>query len=260
MSKVPQDILGVHTYLLVRDHFPHANLDVIVRDIARVMMFSLQAPRYTTFDAGYRASHRSFMQKIEDLNLLYGQITWDQVYLAMVFWTLQLMEGNYQLLRTHVKFNLPSETKELLKQPNETLDKVIEMIRKWDTPTMSYHNTKEMKGQTNDGKQIALNIMCDMIGLPLQNLQSEDDTCPYCEKLHHTREQCRARKFDQDLKDNVKILIPSLKRIYKTQEEILQQGMQKRTQTSPRENDEVDLEHPQRYETWGRQDQRTDEY
>jgi hypothetical protein len=31
---------------------------------------------------------------------------------------------------------------------------------------MSYHNTKEMKGQTNDGKQIALNIMCDMIGLP----------------------------------------------------------------------------------------------
>jgi hypothetical protein len=33
---VPQDILGVYTYLLVRDHFPHANLDVIVRDIARV--------------------------------------------------------------------------------------------------------------------------------------------------------------------------------------------------------------------------------
>ena len=76
---------------------------------------------------------------------------------------------------------------------------------------MSYHNTKEMKGQTSDGKQIALNIMCDMIGLPLQNLQSVDDTCPYCEKSHHTREQRRTRKFDGDLKDKVKTLIPSLK-------------------------------------------------
>ena len=44
-AKIPQDILGVHTYLLVREHFPQANLDVIVRDIARVMMFSLQAPK-----------------------------------------------------------------------------------------------------------------------------------------------------------------------------------------------------------------------
>ena len=123
-GKVPQDILGVYAYLLVRDHFPQANLDVIVRDIARVMMFSLQAPRYTTFDAWYR----SFMQKIEDLDLLYGQITWDQVYLAMVLWALQLMGSKYQLLKQHAKFKLPSDTKELLKEPNETLDKVIEMM------------------------------------------------------------------------------------------------------------------------------------
>ena len=81
------------------------------------MMFSLQAPKYTTFDAWYR----SFMQKIEDLNLLYGQITWDQVYLAMVIWALELMGGKYQLLRQHVKLMLPSKTKDLLKEPNETL-------------------------------------------------------------------------------------------------------------------------------------------
>ena len=47
--------MDVYTYLLVRDHFPHANLDVIVRDITRVMMFSLQAPKYTTFDTWYRS-------------------------------------------------------------------------------------------------------------------------------------------------------------------------------------------------------------
>ena len=62
-----------------------------------------------------------------------------------------------------------------------------------------------------------------MLVLPLRNV-SVDDTCPYCEKPHHTRKQCWARKFDGDLKDKVKILIPSLKKIYKAQEEILQQG------------------------------------
>ena len=92
---------------------------------------------------------------------------------------------------------------------------------------MSYHYAKEIKGQTDGYKQVALKIMCDMIGLPLQHLQSADDASPYCEKPHHTREQCRVRKFDEDLKDKVQTLIPSLKRIYKTQEEILHQGMQK---------------------------------
>ncbi len=94
-AKIPEDILGVYAYQIIRDQFPQATLDVIVRDIVRVLMFSLQAPRYTTFDGWYR----SFMQKIEDLNLLYGQITWEQVYLAMILWALQLMGGRYQLLR-----------------------------------------------------------------------------------------------------------------------------------------------------------------
>ncbi len=44
--------------------------------------------------------------------------------LAMVLWALQLMGGRYQLLRQHMKFKLPSDTKELLKEPNETLDKI----------------------------------------------------------------------------------------------------------------------------------------
>jgi hypothetical protein len=114
----------------------------------------------------------------------------------------------------------PSKTKELLKEPNETLDKVIDMSRKWESPSMSYHYAKEIKGQTNGDKQVALKIMCDMIGLPLQHLQSAADACPYCEKPRHTREQCRARKFDEDLTDKVQTLIPCLKRIYKTQEDI----------------------------------------
>jgi hypothetical protein len=63
-GNVPQDILGVYMYSLVRDQFPHATLDVIVHDIARVMMFSLQVPKYTTFDAWYR----SFMQKTASTN------------------------------------------------------------------------------------------------------------------------------------------------------------------------------------------------
>jgi hypothetical protein len=222
-TKIPQDLLGVYTYLTVKEYFPQANLDVIVRDIARVMMFSLQTPRYTTFDTWYH----SFMQKIETLDLLYGQITWEQVYLEMVLWALQLMGGKYILLRHQIKMNLPSATKEILKEPKETLDKVMEMISKWETPMLICQTTKEMKGQTYEDKQVTLNIMCKMLGLPLQNIQGADNTCPYCESPHHTREQCMERQSDEDLKDNAKLFIPSLKKIHKTQEEILQQGMQK---------------------------------
>jgi hypothetical protein len=218
-AKIPEDILGVYAYQIIRDQFPQATLDVIVRDIVRVLMFSLQAPRYTTFDGWYR----SFMQKIEDLNLLYGQITWEQVYLAMILWALQLMGGRYQLLRQHMKFKLPSDTKELLKEPNETLDKIITMITQWDTSTMSHKNQKEQR-ETADNKQMVLNIMCNMLDLPLQDDTSTDETCSYCKKPHHTREQCWLRKSDEDLKDKVKILIPNLKKIYKAQEDILLQG------------------------------------
>ena len=49
-TKVPEDLLGVYALHIVREHFPQATLDVIVRDIIKVCMFSLQAPRCATFD------------------------------------------------------------------------------------------------------------------------------------------------------------------------------------------------------------------
>ena len=152
-AKIPEDVLGVYAY--IKDQFPQATLDVIVRDIVRVLMFSLQAPRYATFDGWYR----SFMQKIENLNLLYEQITWEQVYLAMVLWALQLMGSRYQLLRQHMKFKLPSGTKELLKEPNETLDKIITMVTQWDTSTMDHQNQKEQQEKA-DNKQMVLSTLC----------------------------------------------------------------------------------------------------
>jgi hypothetical protein len=154
-AKIPEDILGVYTYQIIKDQFPQATLDVIVRDIVRVLMFSLQAPRYATFDGWYR----SFMQKIENLNLLYEQITWEQVYLAMVLWVLQLNDSRYQVLRQHMKFKLPSDTKELLKEPNETLDKIITMITQWDTSTMDHQNQKEQQEKA-DNKQMVLSTLC----------------------------------------------------------------------------------------------------
>ena len=57
-----------------------------------------------------------------------------------------------------MKFKLPSDTKELLRNPNETLDNVIKMVTQWDTQSMSYR--KENTGT--------------------------DKACPYCKKLHHT--------------------------------------------------------------------------
>jgi hypothetical protein len=56
-TKVPQDLLGVYALHIVREHFPQATLDVIVRDIIKVLMFSLQAPRCATIDEW----HRKFM-------------------------------------------------------------------------------------------------------------------------------------------------------------------------------------------------------
>ena len=73
------------------------------------------------------------MKAIENLNLLYGEITWEQTYLTIVIWSLELMDNSYRLLRQHMKFKLPSDTKELLKNPNETLDNVIKMVTQLDT-------------------------------------------------------------------------------------------------------------------------------
>ena len=64
-------------YQIIKDQFPQATLDVIVRDIIKVLMFSLQSSKYRKFDHWYH----SFMKTIEDLNLLYGEITWEQTYL-----------------------------------------------------------------------------------------------------------------------------------------------------------------------------------
>ena len=216
-TKIPEDILGIYNYQIIKDQFPQATLDVIVRDIIKVLMFSLQASKYTKFDHWYR----SFMKAIEDLNLLYGEITWEQTYLAIVIWALELMDDRYKLLRQHMKFKLPSDTKELLKNPNETLDNVIKMVTQWDTQSMSYQEDNGIGHR--DHKQKTLTIMSKMLGLPLQNNTGTDEACPYCKKPHHTLKQCWLRKSDENLKDEVKMLIPSLKKIYKAQQDLLQQ-------------------------------------
>ena len=64
------------------------------------------------------------------MNLLYGDISWDQIYLAIVIWTLELMEYKYRQLRQHMKFNLSGTTKVLLENPIDTLDQIIRMVTK----------------------------------------------------------------------------------------------------------------------------------
>ena len=49
-TRVPEDLLGVYALHIVREHFPQATLDVIVCDIIKVLMFSLQAPKCATFE------------------------------------------------------------------------------------------------------------------------------------------------------------------------------------------------------------------
>ena len=78
-AEVPQYMLGIYTYLLVREQFPQVTLYVIVRDIPRVMMF-LKTPK----------------------------------------WTLQVMVSRYKSLSQQMKFKLPSDTKELLRECLET--------------------------------------------------------------------------------------------------------------------------------------------
>ena len=54
-------------------------------------------------------------------------------------------------------------------------------------------------------------------------LSSTEEACPYCKKLNHTLKQCWLKKSDENLKDEVNTLIPSLKKIYKGQHDLLQQ-------------------------------------
>jgi len=92
-----------------------------------------------------------------------------------------------------MKFKLPSDTKELLKNPNETLDNVIKMVIQWDTQSMSYQEDNGI--QQRDHKQKTLTIMCKMLCLPLQNNTGMDEVCPYCKKPHHKRRTMLAEKI-----------------------------------------------------------------
>jgi hypothetical protein len=71
-------------------------------------------------------------KSIEDLILLCGAIHWEQIYLAIVVWALELMEDECRQLRQHMKFNLPGTTKALLDTPIDTGDQMIRMVTKWD--------------------------------------------------------------------------------------------------------------------------------
>ena len=67
------------------------------------------------------------------MSLLYGDINWDQIYLAIVIWGLELMENKYRKLSQHMKFNLPGTITAVLENPIDTLDQIIRMVTKWDT-------------------------------------------------------------------------------------------------------------------------------
>ena len=135
------------------------------------------------------------MKSIEDLNLLYGEISWDQIYLAIVKWALELMENKYKLLRQNMKFNLPTTTKALLENPTDTLDQIIKMVTQWDTHQVAPHlkNTMDRK---------------------------RDMGCSYCKQKNHTLEQCKLKKFDRELKDKVAILVSTLLKNHKTLQDL----------------------------------------
>ena len=228
-TKVPEDILGVYALQIIREHFQQATLDVIVRDIIKVLMFSLQAPRCATFDEW----HRKFMKSIEDLNLLYGEISWNQIYLAIVMWALELMENKYKLLRQHMKLNLPKSTKALLENPTDTLDHVIKMVTQWDTNQVTSYMKNAMDRKRDMGRDTkTLHIVANLLDIPMAqqdmvkavayNTTLETD-CSYCKQKNHTLEQCRWKKFDRELKDKVAILVPTLLKNHKALQDLLQQ-------------------------------------
>ena len=55
-TKVPEDLLGVYALHIVRGHFPQATLDVIVRGIIKVLMFSLQVQLWSGHWSWWRTS------------------------------------------------------------------------------------------------------------------------------------------------------------------------------------------------------------
>jgi hypothetical protein len=228
-TRVPEDLLGVYALHIVREHFPQATLDVIVRDIIKVLMFSLQAPKCATFEEW----HRKLQKSIEDLNLLYGAISWDQIYLAIVVWALELMEDKYMQLRQHMKFNLPGTTKALLENPIDTLDQIIRMVTKWDGTQVTPQMRNAMVRTRDTGRNTrTLHIVTELLEIPMMKQDmisataysaTTETICSYCKQKSHTIEMCMNRKFDRELKDKVAIIVPTLVKNYKTLNDLLQQ-------------------------------------
>ena len=227
-TRVPEDLLGVYALHIVREHFPQATLDVIVRDIIKVLMFSLQAPKCATFEEW----HRKLQKSIEDLNLLYGAISWDQIYLAIVVWALELMEDKYRQLRQHMKFNLPGTTKALLENPIDTLDQIIRMVTKWDGTQVTPQMRNAMVRRSDLGSDTrTLHIVTELLDIPMIQQDvvnataysaTSETICSYCKQKNHTIEMCVNKKFDRRLKDKVSIIVSTLVENYETLNNLLQ--------------------------------------
>jgi hypothetical protein len=135
------------------------------------------------------------MKSIEDLNLIYGEISWDQIYLDIVIWTLELMENKYKLLRQHMKFNLPTTTKALLENPTDTLDQIIKMVTQWDTNQVASHlkNAVDRKRDMVRNTK-TLHIVANLLDIPMiqqetpktvsYNTTAETDYS-YCKQKNH---------------------------------------------------------------------------
>ena len=167
------------------------------------------------------------------MNLLYGDISWDQIYLAIAIWALELMENKYKQLRQHMKFNLPGKTKALLENPVDTLDQIIRMVTKWDTTQVTFQMRNVMKRKRDMGRNTkTLHIVAGLLDIPMiqqemtqtvtYNVTTETD-CSYCKQKNHTIEMCKNRKFDRELKDKVAIIVPSLVKNHKALQDLLQQ-------------------------------------
>ena len=123
--------------------------------IIKVLMFSLQAPRCATFDEW----HHKLQNSIEDLNLIYGEISWDQIENA-----------------------------------TDTLDQIIRMVTKWDTAQVTSQLKNTMERNRDMGRHTkTLHIVASL--LDIQMIQQDmanvvdhsaatETECSYC-KCHH---------------------------------------------------------------------------
>ena len=79
-------------------------------------LVTMQAPRCATFDEW----HHNFMKSIEDLNLLYGKMSWNQICLSILICDLEMMENKDRLMRNHMKLqsNLPQNNQIITWNPD----------------------------------------------------------------------------------------------------------------------------------------------